>query len=121
MLSIDTTMGLSRNEVNGLLDTIEGGGWSFASDIQTSTLLQSLYGGIQQGLHPSNLDGASWFGVNFFNTASDYDLLFLYGSDSDIYCYDGSSQHCRGNVANRNGAGWFFDSAGLVTQISTVL
>ena len=120
-LSADTTLGLSRSTVNGMLDTLEGGGWEYASDLQTSTLLQSLYGGTNQFTHVTNYDGAKWFGENFFNVTGNYDHLFFYGLDSDAFCHNGSS-HCLGNVAVISGTnGWFFDGRGLAVTSNTLL
>ena len=105
-LSLDATAGFSRNEVDGMLDTIEGGGWEYATRTQTETLLGSLWGRTISGWSTDNLAGATWFGENFnflffqndSNSPVNYQQSnFLFGEDGS--CSSSTEFSCLGVVA----------------------
>lgn len=69
-LSLDHTAGFSRVDIeDGFTDRFgnswNAGDWRYASRLETSTLLQSLWGGAPDMWHSSSFDGADWFIGNF--------------------------------------------------------
>ncbi len=75
-MSLDYTAGLSRNDVeDGFTDnygtTWAAGEWTYATRVQTESLIGSLWGGNYSGYSADNGDGAAWFLNNFAGLAFD--------------------------------------------------
>lgn len=103
-LTLDNTLGESPNTVNGLLDTYEGGGWRYATRLETETLTGSLWGGTISGFSLDNANGARWFNDIFsvtWSTPSSYFPVldysdFFFGAPGD--CDPDLSLTCYGSV-----------------------
>lgn len=120
-LSLDSTRGHSREELeSGSLGYVANG-WRYATRRETAGLLTSLWGGTDYGGSTSNGDGADWFFKNLgqgnlFAGAAEL-RSFFYGADGE--CSDDPSMSCRGHygVAYSNvglpTTGWFYQEFGL--------
>ena len=74
-LELTVTADMTRSEVelqmaeNGSLD-----GWRYATQTEVETLYDSLWGGVAEGYHATNYDGANLFFQSFgHSTVYDYD------------------------------------------------
>ena len=115
------TLNMSRIDVNAQLGS--GGsleGWRYASRAEVGALLDSLWGGTNEGLHVSNLDGVNWLSANlgdaYFNLGESYARTdFVFGADDEVTssnAFLGSYYH---NVSATEG--YFADEHGLTTGV----
>ena len=120
-LSIDTTAGYSRTDIENGYGGLIDDGWRYANRLETATLLNSLWGGTYSGGHRSNGDGADWFFRHLghgplWNGMTEL-RSFFYGSEDE--CSSDQSLSCRGfyGVAYSNvgypPTGWFYLEYGL--------
>lgn len=102
-LSLNQTVGQSRLDVEAGFTAANGDVWAkdewqYATRLQTSTLLSSLWGQISSGWSEDNFDGASWFLENFAAglglTSPEMSVSFFYGEGS---C--GAGESCYGTVS----------------------
>ena len=120
-LSLDSTRGYSREDLeSGSLGYVANG-WRYATRRETARLLTSLWGGTDYGGSTSNGDGADWFFKNLgqgnlFAGAAEL-RSFFFGAEGE--CSDGAAMSCHGfyGVAYSNvglpTTGWFYQEFGL--------
>ncbi len=99
-LQWDRTINQSMNDISALLDTIEGGGWSFANRFQISSLYSDFFGAtfsaselehagfenLYKEITPPNSEGADPL------TESDVMFISMFGDTSQSSC--GTSPDC---------------------------
>jgi PEP-CTERM motif len=120
-LSIDSTRGYSRADIEGGSLGYFATGWRYATRQETAGLLGSLWGGTEYGGSNSNGDGANWFFQNlgYGNLFAGTTELrsFFYGAEGE--CSQDTSVSCRGfyGAAYSNvglpTTGWFYQEFGL--------
>jgi hypothetical protein len=85
-LTLSETRGLERDIASGI--KAEGySDWRIASWAEAETLLESLWGGVEEGLHETNFSGADWFVQNIGHTDSAWGGLcahLFYGTDQEV-------------------------------------
>lgn len=129
-LELTATEGMTRTTVE---DNFNSGGqfdgWRFASRQETENLLDSIWGGSNEGSHASNYDGARWFfdsfGVGTLVSSNDgYDSTgysywnFSFGINGDacvtpINMCVGYVQIQDMNFGGPSNLGGFYDNTGL--------
>lgn len=88
--------------------------WRYATRVETENLLDSLWGGTNEGWHISNFDGVDWFleNISGFTTIDGINqAYFHFGYANNPY----SSYF--GAHTSTSTHGWFSDSYGLSTGI----
>lgn len=132
-LELTATANMTRSQVEA--DMSSGGsldGWRYATRTEVETLLDSLWGGVTEGWHTSNYEGARTyldvFGVSDLYAAYNNSGYMpdgytwwnaLFGSEGDG-CFD-ATQMCRAEVVIKDSLygydgdsiGWFQDGYGL--------
>jgi len=123
-----STEGLTRLSVESQLES--GGdleGWRYATRSEFETLFDSLWGDTNEGWHESNKQGGNWLAANFgdmFGSATaETGSNVFFGADGE--CATSTSASCWGKWQGDNlsgdsqRGGWFSDSYGLSTGISS--
>lgn len=133
-LELTETQGVSRTQIESGYGNWMSDGWRYATRSETEVLLDSLFGGVREGWHATNYDGARWFfdnfGINSSYANNGYSSggysywSFAFGDDGE--CSGSSVYSCYGHVAIQESdvstyltqdSGWFYDYYGLSTGL----
>ena len=92
-------------------------GFRYATRSELEALLDSLWGGTDEGWHRSNFDGANWLANTFHPNADEYRYLY-FGADGE--CSTDVNISCYGHYNhNADKGGWFQNDSGLSFGTST--
>ena len=86
-------------------------GFRYATRGELESLLDSLWGGTDEGWHRSNFDGANWLANTFHPNSDEYRYLY-FGADGE--CSTDLNISCYGHYnQNADNGGWFQNDSGL--------
>lgn len=121
-LSFDQTWAYSRAQIEGGAGGFLADGWRYATRSELETLFDSLWGGIYEGYHSSNVDGGNWLSENFGDYYNDVSGSTSNGGGNLFFGLDGECHvestatcraHWRSDGNGRPGQGWFSSDYGL--------